>query len=55
MRVGVRHNYRLWLQRLEGRARGEDVGDVAAERLSLGGHIVSLSQRGRRMRERGAD
>lgn len=42
--LGSLHNYRLWFARIEARERGEDVGDVAAERLSLRGHVVSSSR-----------
>lgn len=40
--LGSLHNYRLWLAQLEARGRGEEVGQVAAERLSLASHAVSL-------------
>lgn len=42
MLLGSLHNYRLMFARMEARNRGEDVGDIAGDRLSLKSHAVSF-------------
>lgn len=38
--LGSLHNYRLMFARMEARGRGEDIGDVAADKLSIQYHFV---------------
>jgi solute carrier family 25 carnitine/acylcarnitine transporter 20/29 len=40
--LGSLHNYRLMFARMEARARGEDIGDIAADKLSIKYHFVSF-------------
>lgn len=44
--LGSLHNYRLMFARIEARRRGEDIGDAAAEKLSLKGHFISGAMAG---------
>lgn len=44
--LGSLHNYRLMFARMEARGRGEDIGDIAADKLSLHYHFVAGAMAG---------